>query len=78
MTQTKEEEDNMQLARRMKEIEQDMFHEKFKQRVEGEWQGTEEQQMEADKKIAAAIRSSPKHYESNPSSAGFEGPFFKF
>ena len=78
MTGAEKGEDNNHLARRMKEIEQDMFHEKFKQMVKGEWQGTEEQHMEADKKIANAIRNSLKNYENNPSSAGFDGPFFKF
>ena len=67
-----------QLARRMREIEQDMFHEKFKYKTTDVWQGTIQENLEADKKIAAAIRASLKHYEDNPHLAGFNGHFFKF
>ena len=67
-----------QLARRMKEIEQDMFHEKFKYKGNQVWLGTPQENLEADKRIAAANRASLKQYENNPQRAGFKGHFFKF
>ena len=59
----------------MRAIEMDLFHAKFK--PEG-WTGTREQNREADKKIAAAIRSSLQQYERNKKAVGYNGQVFKF
>ena len=46
----------------MRAVEAAMFHEKFKDYTS--WEGTKEENKEADMKIANAILSSLKHQES--------------
>ena len=62
----------------LRRIEMDIFHEKFKNKENNAWEGTEEQNLAADKSIAASIRSSLKYYEENPQGPGYKGSFFKF
>ena len=60
---------------RMRAVEMDLFHNKYK--PDG-WNGSKVENRLADKKIAAAIRSSMAQYEKNPKATGFKGHIFKF
>ena len=53
-----------------------MFHQKFKDA--DKWSGTVEENRAADKKIAAAVRSSLMSYEKNTKAPLFKGSVFKF
>lgn len=66
---------------KLREIEEYIFHNLVKGEVEketGSWDGTESQNLLADRKIAAGVRSSLKNYESNSNAYDFDGSYFKF
>ena len=69
--------DSLQSAdgKRMRDIEMNLFHSKFKP---DNWTDSMTQNNQADKKIAAAIRSSLQSYEKNTQAAGYKGPVFNF
>ena len=60
----------------MRAVEADMFHQKFMDA--DKWSGTVEENRAADKKIAAAVRSSLMSYEKNTKAPLFKGSVFKF